>query len=145
MLTRYRTHTLSNPFSLFDALFEGRDPFLGVDRAFSAMQAGPRFDLQETEDAYELTGDLPGVKAEDLNVSVEDGVLTISGQRDVAPPEGYTALRQERGAMRFERTYRIGDRIDAAGAEAKLADGVLKLTLPKRPEAKPRRIQIQSA
>lgn len=143
MLTRYRPNPLSNPFSLFDALLEGR-PLVGSDRTFAALQSGPRFSLEENEDGYVLSGDLPGVKADDLKVTVEDGVLTIAGQRDVGAPEGYTALRQERGAQRFERSYRLGDRIDANGAEAKLDDGVLTLTLPKRPEVKPRQIEIRT-
>ncbi len=141
MLTRYRPQTFTSPLSLFNAFFDARDPFSFA----GSFESGPRFSLNETDDAYTLTGDLPGVRAEDLNVTIEDGVLIVRGHRNVEPPEGYEVRRSERSRLAFERSYALGDRIDADGAEAKLDDGVLTLTLPKRAEAKPRQITIQSA
>lgn len=141
MLTRYRPQTFSSPFSLFNAFFDARDPFIRS----GSFDTGPRFSLDEADEAYTLTGDLPGVRAEDLNVTVENGVLTIRGHRNVEPPEGYEVRRSERSRLTFERSYALGDRIDAEGAEAKLVDGVLTLKLPKRAEVKPRQIAIRSA
>jgi HSP20 family protein len=130
--------TFSNPFSLLDALFEGVTP--GPD--FFSVRAAPRFEVDESEDGYSLSLDLPGVAPEDLNVTVEDGVLTVTGERELEVPEGYRARRSERSRLKIDRSITLGDRVDPAGIEAKLEHGVLTLTLPKRPETKPRRIEI---
>lgn len=139
MLIRHRSNALSNPFSLFDALFDGV-----TNRPFNAY-VGPRFELSENDDDFALTADLPGIDAGDLELTVEDGVLTVKGERDLSLPEGYEARRQERSSLRFERSIELGDRVDAEGVEAKLEDGVLTVTLPKRPETKPKKIAIRAA
>lgn len=104
----------------------------------------PRFDIWETDEELTLCGDLPGVKAEDLEVQFENGQLTVHGR--VSPRHADTPmLYQEYGVGDFYRTFTIGEAIDAAKITAELRDGVLTLHLPKTEEVKPRKIQVQSS
>ena len=71
--------------------------------------------------------------------------MQLSAKRSTDAPEGYTTLRRERSALSFERSFRLGSKVDAEAIEAKLEHGVLSITLPKRAEQKPRQISIQAA
>lgn len=124
-----------------------RDPFFATDRFFedffaparrverSETQAvAPRFDIEEHEDRFVLTADLPGVAKADIQLSVEDGVLTLeasSGSSTESESEG-TFLRRERHARRYQRRLRLGETVDTAGIDAEHLDGVLTVVLPKR-------------
>lgn len=101
----------------------------------------PRTDVQESESGYQLQLDLPGVKAEDLAIQVEDSTLTVRAQRKFnGKREEYH--RVERPYGEFARSFTLPEAINASGIEAKLTDGVLNLTLPRREEAKPRQITV---
>lgn len=124
-----------------------RDPFFATDRFFedffaptrraerSETQAvAPRFDIEEHEDRFVLTADLPGVAKADIQLSVDDGVLTLeasSGSTTESESEG-TFLRRERHARRYQRRLRLGKTVDTAGIDAEHLDGVLTVVLPKR-------------
>lgn len=102
----------------------------------SARPAGwlPAFDIAETDGAVVVRGDLPGIPQEDIEVRIEDDVLTVRGERKRAEEsEGFA--RSERAFGRFERAFRMADSIDADGVTASFANGVLELTLPKREPA----------
>ena len=107
---------------------------------------GFAFDLYETGDDYVVTATLPGLKPEDLELSVQGNVLTISGE--VKPEEAESDQRsyhvRERGYGRFSRQIALPMGVQADQIQAHLEHGVLKVTLPKAEEMKPRRIQIQS-
>lgn len=150
MLTRYRKSTPS--YSNFN-----RDPiFSFVDRFFNEVgyptqeTSGdnrdwvPAVDIQETEDAFVATADLPGLSKDDIDVSLEDGVLTIAGERRFVneEEEGKTFRRIERAYGTFRRAFTLPQGVDAENVEAKFKDGVLHLTLPKSPAAKARKIAI---
>jgi len=92
-----------------------------------------------------LTADLPGVKPEDLDISLEANVLTVRAERKQAKPEGFDLVRSERGQLRFARQIELPVRIDPDGVIAKLENGVLNIHLPKASEAKPRRIPVNPA
>jgi len=125
-----------------------------VERAFrqafgeraAASPAGafsPALDVEETEDAFTLHVELPGVDAENVEVSLEENVLTIAGERrfyDERDAEGFRRIERHFG--RFHRAVRLPDRVDADGVSAAYRDGLLTITVPKAEEAKPRRIQI---
>jgi HSP20 family protein len=92
-----------------------------------------------------LTADVPGLSEKDVQVSIEQDVLTISGERKLNAPEGYAAHRQERGAFKFTRSFNLPVRVNNEKAGATVKQGVLTVTLPKSPEAQPRRIEIRGS
>jgi len=104
----------------------------------------PRFDIFEDDNEFVLMGDLPGVGSQDLDVKYENQELTIHGK--VAPRcAGGTCFAEEYGVGDFRRSFTIGDQIDGSQIAAELKEGVLTIHLPKRPEAKPRKITVRSA
>lgn len=102
----------------------------------------PRFDIWEGEQALTLFGDLPGVEPADLDIQFENRLLTVRG-RVTRHVEADRYLQSEYEVGDFQRSFTIGEKIDAAGITAELKDGVLTLHLPKSEEAKPRRIEVQ--
>jgi HSP20 family protein len=113
-------------------------------RPQSSVWFTPRFDVCENEGEYVLMGDLPGVAAEGLEITFENQELSIWGQA----PQRYPQARffaGEYGVGDFRRTFSIGEAIDADAIAAELKDGVLTVHLPKRPEARSRKIDVRAA
>lgn len=105
----------------------------------------PPMDLVQEKDHYRAHLDLPGLRKDDIEVTFQDGVLTVRGERKTEQKEEKDGkvVRQERYVGTFERTLRLPEKIDATKVTARFEDGVLELTLPFLPEAKPVRLQIQ--
>ncbi len=104
----------------------------------------PAVDLQETDQAYILKADLPGMKKEDISVSVEEGVVTLRGERNQEETKEDSGFhRVERRYGSFQRAFRIPGGVDAEKVAAHYRDGVLELTLPKRDEVKPKQIDVK--
>jgi len=125
---------------VFRQTFGGDRPATSAAGAFS-----PALDVEETEDAFNLHVELPGVAAEDVDVSLEENVLTISGERrfyDEKQADGFRRIERHFG--RFHRAVRLPDRVDPDRVAASYRDGLLMISVPKAEEAKPRRIQIQA-
>ena len=104
----------------------------------------PAMDLAETEDSYVLKADLPGLSEGDVNVEVEDKVLTVSGERKAEHEdkgEGY--VRVERSYGSFRRSLTLPEGIDADAVQATFENGVLEVRIPKPEERKPRKVAIQ--
>jgi len=99
-------------------------------------------DVTESETEYRLDVYLPGVAKEDVDLDVKDGVLTIRGRVTSRRPEGGKLHIREYGVGDFERTIRLGDRIEIDGIRAEHANGVLTLGLPKVSAARPRKIEL---
>ena len=99
----------------------------------------------EDGDALFAEAELPGVKSEDLEISVMAGDLTIQGRRNTMAGDGVSFHRQERGAGQFNRVVRLPFEVDAQRVEASLRDGVLLVKLPKAESAKPKKIAIRAA
>lgn len=99
-------------------------------------------DICETDEGIILWAEMPGVKKEDLEIRVEGNELRIVG-RVKEEEEGRYLLNECPTEGEYRRTFTISDEIDAANIKAKLRDGVLELTLPKKEEAKPREIPIE--
>ena len=114
------------------------------DRAPRGTVAGPRIHLFDTGKAFLVKADLPGLSETDLQISLNQDVLTLAGARQGDAPEGYTIHRQERAGLRFSRSFTLPSKVDPETTTAVLKDGVLTLTLPKVPEAQPRRISIKA-
>jgi len=105
----------------------------------------PRFEVKETKDALVLRADVPGVRSEDLDVSVQGNVLTISGKRHqekTTEEEQYHMVERAFGS--FIRSFTLADGVDSKRLDAELKDGVLTLFLPKAPETKPQKVQIKA-
>ena len=148
LLQRYPNGLFSNPLSFVENMRRQFEWTFGADPLASTftertLAVGPRFETRKTETGIELSAELPGMKAEDLQVKVEDRTLTISGQRASNVPEGYEPLRQERLGLRFTRAFSLGDQFDPESIHAELKDGMLTLTLNKRPEAQPKVIDVK--
>ncbi len=106
----------------------------------------PTVDISETEAEYAIKAELPEVKREDVKVTVEDGVLTIQGERKQEKEEkGKKYQRVERSYGRFVRTFTLPDTVDEGKVRAEYADGVLHLHLPKSEKAKPKQIEVKVA
>jgi HSP20 family protein len=109
----------------------------------------PRVNLQEHDQAFVLVADLPGMKQDEINVTVEDNVLTLQGKREVEHEaqngqNGY-AHYTERSYGTFCRRWTLGAAVDADTITATYKDGVLEVHLPKTAAAQPKRIPVQSA
>jgi HSP20 family protein len=104
----------------------------------------PAVNVLEKNDVIEITADLPGLKAGDVEVTVEDGVLTVRGERTFEEAsEGETYHRVERCYGMFERTFNLPDSVDPDKIEARFSDGEMRVVLPKREETKPRTVKVQ--
>ncbi|MGH9468642.1 MAG: Hsp20/alpha crystallin family protein [Terriglobales bacterium] len=102
----------------------------------------PRANVIENEQGYQLELDLPGVKRDELDIQVDHKTITIKGDRKLtAEAEAYHRVEHPYGS--FSRVFLLPDFVNPAGIQAKLGDGVLLLTLPRREEAKPKQIQVQ--
>lgn len=103
----------------------------------------PALDVLEEKDNYVVQVELPGINKEDVKLSLEQGTLTITGERKAETKnETATAYHLERFQGRFQRTINLPESIAADKVKAQYKDGVLTVTLPKREEAKPRQIDI---
>ncbi len=118
--------------------FFGEEPFLEGHEQFR-----PSTNIAETDTGYEVTVDLPGMKAEDVNIELQEGTLTISGKSEAEEEEGKTFHRIERRTGEFRRTIGLPAPVDEAAIEAEFKDGVLQIVLPKSPEVRPRQIKVK--
>lgn len=130
---------------VFRRLDDDRDAAFPLIGAEALGMGGPRLQLNDAGNELVLLAELPGFKADDINVSVEQGTLTIRGERRAAAPEGYTVHRKERSAVRFSRSVTLPARVETDNVQATLKNGVLELRLPKVAAARPRSITIQAA
>lgn len=104
----------------------------------------PPLDVYEDKDNVIVTAELPGMKKQDIDLSVHNNALTISGERKFERKEGEgDASRSERYYGRFQRTVTLPKPVDAKKVGARYRDGILTVTLPKAEEAKPRQIEVK--
>jgi len=106
----------------------------------------PQFEVRETKDAYVFKGDLPGVRDEDLDITMAQNRLTISGKREMEhrdEQDRYYAYERSYGS--FTRTFTLPTDVDESHVEAELRDGVLTLRMPKSPEQQPKKVQVKTS
>jgi HSP20 family protein len=104
----------------------------------------PALDISERKDAYLVTVELPGVEADDLEITLEDGLLTIQGERQFAQESSEQQFhRVERRYGVFRRSITLPAQVQAEQIEASFDNGVLQIVVPKMEEAKPKRIQVR--
>lgn len=115
----------------------GRETLIVADWA-------PSVDISETEGEYQIKAELPGLKKEDVKVTLEDGILTIQGERAREKEEkGKKYHRVERSYGSFVRSFTLPDLVDENSVKAEFKDGVLNLHLPKSEKAKPKAIEVK--
>ncbi len=127
----------------FDRMFESFfQPLRWVEEATSDLV--PVMDIVERENEYVVRAEMPGVKKEDLEVTIENGVLTVSAEvrPDSEERKGERIIRQERRYGRYVRSLRLGTQVEERNIKANLRDGVLELILPKAEEVKPKKISV---
>ena len=106
----------------------------------------PAVDIVEEKDRFLIRADVPGVMRADIDVSMEDGVLTIAGERHTDKHEDAEGVRRfERVSGRFYRRFTLPETADAESIAAKSANGILEVSIPKLPEVQPRRITVEAA
>lgn len=104
----------------------------------------PAVDIQEDENAYRITADLPGIDPKDVEVTMENGVLTISGERQQEKTDEHDYRRVERHYGSFVRRFTLPTNADPEGIAAEGKNGTLHINVPKSEKAKPRRIEVKS-
>ena len=123
-----------------------------LDRALGEVADGatvswiPRVDIHEEDARFVVTADLPGVEGKDIEITAEKGVLTLKGERrseKKSSTNGFESI--ERASGTFLRRFTLPESLDAEAIKASHVNGVLEITIPKRPTAQPRRIEIQAA
>ena len=120
-----------------------------IERAFGRERQAPwmpAMDVYETEDKVVVSVELPGMTAEDVEVSVEDSTLSVSGKREFSSEvkqESYHRIERRYGE--FSRAVSLPPQVDPTKVEARFADGVLTIELPKLEKAKPKKIQVKAA
>jgi HSP20 family molecular chaperone IbpA len=102
----------------------------------------PSADIFETEETLSLIVEMPGVDRNKVDVSVEDGVLTIQGELDFSKYDGMQPVYSEYNIGHYRRSFALSNKVDQGRISAEMKDGVLTLVLPKAEEAKPRRISV---
>jgi HSP20 family protein len=127
-----------------ERFFDGR--FGQAFRELATTVGGwtPEIDVEETDDGFRFHVELSGVKPEDISVSVEDGILTLTGERkfyEEKEAEGFRRVERRFGA--FHRAMRLPTKVDPEAIEARYTNGVLEVTVPKAEETKPHRIEVK--
>jgi len=130
--------SLHNLQTELDGMFQ-HFPF----RSGFANRWSPRVDTHETEDAFLVAVDLPGVAPDDVTISLEKGVLTVSGERK--SPFGLNGDAERQTAGKFEHAFPVPDAVDTDSIDATYKDGVMTITLRKSKAAQPRQIPITVA
>jgi HSP20 family protein len=124
-------------------------PSLGAKNGKEALTVAdwtPTVDISETDGEYLIKAELPEVKKEDVKVTLEDGVLTLTGERRQEKEEKHTKYhRVERSYGSFVRSFSLPELVDETNVKAEYKDGVLSLHLPKSEKAKPRAIEVKVA
>ncbi len=150
MTKAYLTRTPANFFA--DPFFRSLDQFFGEEpfrRSLLAASGGtgdgwvPAVDVRETDDNFVFTAELPGLTKEDASITLEENVLTLTGERRFENEESKNEFRRiERSYGRFTRSFTLPREVDNDRVEAKYGDGILTVTVPKTEKTKPRKIEI---
>lgn len=133
--------TSDNLDNIFEGFFR---PLNAQSKDPSGGSLVPAIDLHENEDSYTVKVEIPGVKKEDIDITVHDGLLTINAESRYhhEDKEEGRIIHQERRYGKYVRSVRLGNDVDESNVKANYKDGVLQLELPKLEEVKPRKIEI---
>ena len=102
----------------------------------------PRVDVRESAESFVVAADMPGVDEKSVEATVQNRVLTIEGWTKAEKPQGHEELGREFGAGRFRRDFTLPDAVDPDRIQARVKNGVLTVSIPKKDEVKVRKIQV---
>ena len=125
-----------------DRAFEGYGR-RGAEPAWE-QTAWPRLTLQDTGEKLMLLAEVPGLSDKDVELNLDQNVLTLAGRRQVRAPEGYSVHRQERESVDFSRSFTLPCKVDPEKVSATVKHGLLTVEMAKAPEAKPRQITVKA-
>ena len=133
--------------SLLDTLTPSRDRSVARESNGNSANLGPTvrptYEIKESPEAWRLTVSLPGVNKAGLEVTAEEGQLRIIGRRGWKQPEGWTPLYRETADVPYELTLSHDNAVDVDSIAAEIAEGVLRVSLPKHEAIKPRKIAVK--
>lgn len=109
----------------------------------SEVLVHPAVDVFENESAYVLTIEVPGATKDDVDLTLEKGVLSISATASSSVPEGYERVSGDCSARRFQRSFRLSQDVDHSGIDASVKDGLLTINLPKSVAAKSHKLEVK--
>lgn len=137
------------PWTFLDLLHRDLDSLAGQRRVMADSQVtdwAPAVDVMEEKDRFLLRADVPGVAAEDIDVSMDAGVLNLSGERRTEKKSDDSGVQRiERPTGRFFRRFTLPETADADGITARCSNGILEVSIPKMPEVQARRISVEAA
>ncbi len=137
------------PWGLLNQLrseLDQADKGTSADGSVATGEWIPAVDIKEDTDAFTLEADVPGVKPEQIDVSMEEGVLTLKGEKETeakSEDNGYRRVERVNGS--FYRRFGLPDTADSGAVSAKITDGVLRISIPKREAVKPKKIEVAVA
>jgi len=135
------------PFDkMFDQMIETHFPNVVQQVGVKPYQgtAYPKVNVYEYQDRIGIIAEIPGLKKKQLNIEVEDGVLTISGDKHgIEEQEGATVLRRELKASSFKRSFQLGELLDESRVDANFNDGILSISIPKVEPEKPQKTYVK--
>jgi HSP20 family protein len=137
--------TRFNPLEdAFDNLFRGVPMWVPNPERRAAQPAQFRMDVTENEKEYRVLADLPGVKKEEISITINGSEVAVSAEvkQEKVAPNGEAVLCAERFYGTIQRAFSLGQEVDEAGAQAKYTDGVLELTLPKKTVAAAKKLMV---
>ena len=146
-MTLIRCNTLNPIDRAFDQFHHGLLPFFnGFTNGDTAVDAKesmrlPRTNIEETDDSFVFSMEMPGLTKKDVQVALENDVLLIKGER-TEKAEEKNLLRREIRSTKFERSFKIGDTVEQDKIKAKMENGLLSVTLPKKPEKVGRKVDV---
>jgi len=128
----------------FGRLFENFLPPIRWAEEDAGQGIAPRLDVVERDNEFVVKAEMPGIKKDDIEVSLESGVLTIKAETrsETEEKEGDRVIRQERRYGQYLRSLRLGKEVDEKKVKANYKDGILELVLPKAEEVKPKKIAV---
>jgi HSP20 family protein len=139
-------------FTLFDELrrrldrvWEDFEPADGSPTVTWDTASWPRVNVYDEGTSLVIEAEVPGINQKDLRLTVNESTITLEGERKSDAPEGYSVHRQERGAIRFSRSFTLPVKTDSERCEATVENGVLVVKLPKAKEAQPRQIEVRAS
>lgn len=143
-LARYETwDALNQLHRQINRVFDSQAAANGATDSSATADWIPPADVAEYKDKFVLRFDVPGVSVGAIDITLDQGVLTVSGQREQEAAQGdVERSRLERPQGRFHRRFTLPDTVDAAAVHAAGRNGILEVTIPKQPKAQPRRIEV---
>jgi len=146
MLTRWTDwRDIDRTFAMMDELRSRMDHLYGDYGEPKAIAAFPRINLFDAGQVLTLTAEVPGLTEKDIQLTINQDVLTLAGERKSDAPEGYSVHRQEREPIKFSRSFTLPCRINPDATQANLKNGVLTITLSKAADAQPRQITVKAS